>query len=106
MLENNPSCFTKNCTFPMFTFLDFCFNCIDVTQFLQQNSSCTQKINDVIYDYYCTYRLSLFSSSQNYAYFDDDENLSKNSNFALSWAAGNMNEISHIPDYVQYTPGF
>lgn len=80
MLETNPSCPTGNCTYPMFSSLAFCSNCIDIAQFLQQNSHCDQdswaksSFDDSIINYWvnCTYWFPLSSSGLNYSYDDPD----------------------------------
>lgn len=98
ILETNPSCPTGNCTFPVFSSLAFCSNCVDVTQSLQQNSNCSQnegwnmkteidKYENVSTSFpqktmSCTFRLPLFSSDRNYSYPDD---LDENSSFTVSW---------------------
>ena len=97
-LETNPSCLTGNCTFPIFSFLGFCFNCIDITQHLQQTSNCTQRklaknehgnpeydkpheSNELI----CTYWLPLFSSGRNYTYVNSLGESWNGSDITLSW---------------------
>lgn len=95
-LETNPSCPTGNCTFPVFSSLAFCSNCIDVTQYLQQTSNCTQEpLADDEYDaedgvipeiteVKCTYWLPLSSSGENYTFLGLNKDFDRSS-FNLTW---------------------
>lgn len=42
-VETDPSCPTGNCTFPVFSSLAFCSDCIDIKESLQQSLNCTKK---------------------------------------------------------------
>lgn len=102
ILETNPSCPTGNCTFPVFSSLAFCSNCIDITQYLQQNSKCSQievpnpretipqmQKFGVDYTINCTYWLPLASSGQNYTYDESldylNSSIHKDSSINFSW---------------------
>ena len=91
IVETSPLCSTKNCTFPIFSSLAFCSNCVDITQFLQQNSNCSQKERrnsktgkdeDESSIMNCTYWLPSFSSGKNHSYSDK---LDGNTSIELSW---------------------
>ena len=88
ILETDPSCPTGNCIFPVFSSLGFCSNCIDITQFLQQNSNCKQEqLEEYGHDHdlkrmNCTYWLPPSSSGRNYSYYGLAV---VNNSFSLSW---------------------
>lgn len=78
VLETKPSCSTGNCTFPIFSSLAFCSNCVDITQFLQQHSNCSQHeaVQTETYQFEgkivkCIYRLPPSISERNHSYPDD-----------------------------------
>lgn len=110
MLETNPSCPTGNCTFPMFSSLGFCSNCIDITQFMKQNSTCTMKeapdpnFDSPVYLVNCTYWFPPFSPGQNYFYVDDDGNGVDNSSIALSWTVAYENQRGQTPVFTIKSP--
>lgn len=103
ILETNPSCPTGNCTFPVFSSLAFCSNCIDITQSLQHSSNCNQHegsyMKTEINENYnlptsyptmnCTYRLPSPSSGGNYSYFDDS---GETSDIMVSWSVRKDNQ--------------
>ena len=85
ILETNPFCPTGNCTFPIFSSLGFCSNCIDITQSLQHSSDCTERPvdragneNETVID--CKYWLPPSSSGLNYS-----GSYIVNGSFDLSW---------------------
>lgn len=115
MLDIDPSCPTGNCTFPVFSSLGFCSNCIDITQFVKQNSTCTvDEVEEPESDALdspdslvkCIYWLPPFSPSQNYIYIDDDGNTINNSSIALSWTIGDDDYISYNPTSTFKAPWF
>lgn len=58
--DNNPTCATGNCTFPTFSSLGFCSNCINVTNFVKKNSDCAYEnaLASVLLS--CTYKFPPF----------------------------------------------
>ena len=70
IVETKPSCPTGNCTFPVFSSLGFCSNCVDIAQFMQQNSKCTMGHSSKGHLANCTYWLPPSSSGSNYSYVD------------------------------------
>ena len=98
ILETDPSCPTGNCTFPVFSSLGFCSNCIDITQFLQQNSNCTQEqLNSNEERMDCTYWLPPSSSGRNYS----SEQGIVNGSFNFSWGfSGSGAWIEDAPSYL------
>ena len=86
ILETDPSCPTGNCTFPVFSSLGFCSNCIDITQFLQQNSNCTpEQTGQDETRMSCTYWLPPPSSGLNYS---GNYGGILNGSLSLSWEFG------------------
>ncbi len=91
ILETDPSCSTGNCTFPVFSSVGFCSNCVDITQFLQQNANCAEiEMEDLTLSFLsnrtikCTYWLPVSGSGLNYSYFDLGD-LPADGPLALSW---------------------
>lgn len=108
MLETNPSCPTGNCTFPVFSSLAFCSNCIDFTQSLQHNSKCVQKPtvgwNEIIHTTNCTYELPLSNSGGlNNSYQDIWSDEPKEPNIDLSWY---YRDEKTRPDIITDAPSF
>ena len=96
ILETDPFCPTRNCTFPVFSSLGFCSNCINITQFLQQNSNCTeilvpsQEYHPYASEEYrmkCIYWLPPSSSGLNYSAYIADGLAIQNGSFSLSWTS-------------------
>lgn len=101
-VETNPSCPTGNCTFPIFSSLAFCSNCIDITEYLQQTSNCTLRnlsqlraMNEAVNEedpnrdrstqVNCTYWFPLSSSGRNYTHSSGSGSFSHTSDMTISW---------------------
>lgn len=94
ILETEPLCPTGNCTFPVFSSLGFCSNCIDITEFLQENSYCWTESRPIyerkIIERNCTYQLPLSGSNLKYYTADPETYQVWNGSIGLSWTYGTL----------------
>lgn len=82
ILETSPSCPTGNCTFPIFSSLAFCSNCLNITQFLQRNSICDPYPNTT----FCTFEIPLANSSHSYDQPPKNSIIHSDLNFLVFWS--------------------
>lgn len=78
-LETNPACPTGNCTFPVFSSLAFCSNCLNITQFLQTNFLCEHLDGEQV----CTYEIPFPNSSHSYDQSPDKSIIHSDFNFEV-----------------------